>query len=270
MTEPPPFRLDRGGAPLIVSVPHISTYIPPDLARRLSSPGLRGEDTDWHVDRLYGFLDRFDATIIKATHSRYLVDLNRPPDGGKLYPGKAETSLCPTETFAGEPLYLPGGEPDIAEIDRRRREYWQPYHDALETEIGRLRALHPRILLLDAHSISSLVPRLFEGRLPDLNFGTAGGRSAATGLVERLAAAAEGSSFSKIINGRFKGGFITRHYGRPAEGVDAVQLELGWSCYLDPAHPQTYDSVRAAPLVSVLERIISAAVEDRAPNARGP
>jgi N-formylglutamate deformylase len=261
MTQPPVFELRRGSLPLFVSMPHIGTFLPAALESRLSKAALRLEDTDWHVDRLYGFLDSLDVTVITATHSRYLIDLNRPPDGSRLYPGRAETLLCPLETFAGERLYRPGAEPDATEVRERRRMFWQPYHDTIAAELARLKAIHSRVLLFDAHSIRSTVPRLFEGTLPDLNFGTADGQSAADTLVEHLLAASDASSFSRVVNGRFKGGYITRHYGRPTEGIEAIQLELGWNAYLDPTHPDIYDPVRAAPLVAVLERIIAMALE---------
>lgn len=258
MTEPQIFRLRRGNRPLIVSMPHVGTYVPPPIAERLTPAAHRLEDTDWHVDRLYDFLEPLDVTILVATHSRYVVDLNRSALGGKLYPGKVETPLCPTETFAGAPLYRDGEEPGASEIETRRTTYWQPYHDALAAEIMRLRARHQRIVLFDAHSIRSEVPRLFEGRLPDLNFGTADGVAASRTLVGWMSAAAAGADFTLVVNGRFKGGYITRHYGRPMDGIEAVQLELGWRAYLDQARPEIYDPARAAALVEILRRVIAA------------
>lgn len=258
MTAPALFRLHEGQSHLVVSVPHAGVYLPPDIAARLTPVGRATIDTDWHVDSLYDFVPEFDATIIVATHARTVVDLNRPPDGERLYPGLTETGLCPTETFSGLPLYE-GAPPDETEVQRRREIYWHPYHAALEAALHRIRARHGYARLLDAHSIAARLPRLFEGTLPDLNFGTNGGRACAPALAERVVAAAEGR-FSHILNGRFKGGYITRHYGRPAENIDAVQLELSWSTYMDsPAgdRPPPYDPTRAAPLQDVLRRLIA-------------
>lgn len=251
------FRLRQGGSRLVVSIPHAGTFLPPEIAARLAPVGRRMVDTDWHVDRLYDFLPELDATVLIATHSRTVVDLNRAPDGGTLYPGQAETGLCPTETFAGEPLYS-DEPPDAAEREARIARYWQPYHDALAGELARVKALHGSVHLLDAHSIASEIPRLFAGRLPDLNFGTNCGAACDAGLTARAMHAAQGSGFSMVLDGRFKGGAITRHYGHPASGVQAIQLEIAWCTYLDEDSPERFDSERAAPLADVLRRVAEA------------
>jgi N-formylglutamate deformylase len=251
---PPVFTLREGGSRLLVSIPHAGTYVPPGIARALTPAGLAVADTDWHVDRLYGFLAALDATVLVATHSRYVVDLNRGPGGEKLYPGQVETAICPAETFAGEALYEAGG-PDVA---ARVAQYWQPYHAALAGQIGRLRGLHGAVHVLDAHSIHGVIPRLFAGALPDLNLGTHDGASAGAALTARVAAALPGHGFSHVVNGRFKGGYITRHYGAPAQGVHVLQLELAWRSYLDEARPSMWDAARAAKLIGVLRGVADA------------
>jgi N-formylglutamate deformylase len=226
----------------------------------MTPAGLGTIDTDWHVDALYGFLNELDATFIVATHSRNVVDLNRPPDGGKLYPGRAETGICPTETFAGDKLYT-GDPPGPAARAQRVQTYWQPYHAALAEALARTQAIHGHAHLLDAHSIRSRVPRLFDGDLPDLNFGTNDGVACAPALAARVVQSAADRGFSHVLNGRFKGGYITRHYGRPAQGVNAVQLELAQHTYLDdsPAasNPPQFDPPRAARLIEILHSVVA-------------
>jgi N-formylglutamate deformylase len=255
MTSPPLFHLREGTSPLVVSIPHAGIFVPDDIAAQLTPAGLAVPDTDWFVDRLYGFLDELDVTVITATHSRYVVDLNRSPDGGKLYPGQAETGICPTETFAGAPLYA-AEPPDAAARQQRVAHYWQPYHDALAAALGRVRHHHKFVRLLDAHSIPATVPRLFAGALPDLNFGTNDGAAASESLTNRVVAAAAGQNFSHVLNGRFKGGFITRHYGRPAAGVEAIQLELAQRAYMNETNVSKFEPARAAGLVAVLRRVV--------------
>jgi N-formylglutamate deformylase len=235
------FHLTRGDSRLVISVPHAGTYLPDEIARLLTPIGLSVVDTDWHVDRLVDFAPALGATLLVATHSRTVVDLNRAPGGGLLYPGKIETSLCPIETFAGEPLYA-GAPPTAEEIAARTMSYWQPYHDALQAELARVKTLHGRAHLLDLHSIASRVPRLFEGRLPDLNIGTNDGASAEASLIARIVEAAQASApLSMVLNGRFKGGAITRGYGNPAAGVHALQIETAQAAYMDEGDPHRYD-----------------------------
>ncbi len=241
----------------MVSVPHAGTYVPEEIRQRLTPIGQRLVDTDWHVDKLYEFTKALGVTLLVATHARTVVDLNRGTDGARLYPGQAETGICPTEAFGGEPLYA-GEAPDATEIVDRVRRTWQPYHDTLRGELARVKSLHGRACLLDAHSIRQSVPRLFAGKLPDLNFGTNGGRSADSGLVARALAATEGRGFSQVLDGRFRGGYITRHYGDPDNQVDAIQLELAQTTYMDEDAPETYDPDRAAPLIGTLTRLVEA------------
>ncbi|MCS7102096.1 MAG: N-formylglutamate deformylase [Burkholderiaceae bacterium] len=255
------FTLHRGSAPLLVSVPHAGTAIPAALRAAFAERALALEDTDWHVDRLYAFARELGASLIVARLSRYVIDLNRPPENAPLYPGANNTELVPTRSFAGLPLYREGGAPDAAEIERRRALYWQPYHEALAAELARIRAQHGYALLWDGHSIRSQLPWLFEGRLPDLNLGTAGGASCAPSLRDALARAlARQTRFTHVVDGRFKGGYITRRYGRPAEGVHAVQLEMCWSCYMEERPPYAVDPARAAQIEPVLRALLQTAL----------
>ena len=248
--------LHRGDAPLIIDIPHAGTHVPDAIAARLTTAARAVPDTDWHVDRLYAFARAADVTVLAATHSRYVVDLNRDPSGASLYPGADTTELCPTRTFANAAVYAEA-PPDPAEAEARTLTFFHPYHARLSAEIARVRARHGFAVVLDGHSIPAVVPRFFDGRLPDLNLGTANGSSCA-GALETLAVQCLQSepAFSHVVNGRFKGGWITRHYGAPALGVHALQLEMAQSAYLDEAHPQAFDRTRAAPLVAVLERLV--------------
>ncbi len=253
-----PFLFREGSSPLLVSMPHVGLHIPDDIAAGMTDLALTVSDTDWHIDRLYDFLDDLGASVVAATHSRYVVDLNRPPDGASLYPGKATTELCPTGTFDGEPLYRSDATPDEAEIERRVAHYWKPYHAKLEAELARLKAAHGYALLWDAHSIRSEVPRLFEGRLPDFNIGTADGASCDPDLAQSVMAAAEtAQAYNAVLNGRFKGGYITRRYGRPQDGVNAIQLELSQRTYMDEAPPFSFREELAATVRPVIRYMLA-------------
>ena len=251
-------ELVRGDAALIVNVPHAGTFLPPALRARLTAAALAVPDTDWHVEKLYGFVPRTGATLVHATHSRYVVDLNRDPAGVALYAGADNTELCPTRTFDSEPIYA-ADVPAREEIEARTRDCFAPYHRALHAEIRRLRDRHGHVVLLDGHSIRAEVPRFFPGRLPDLNLGTADGASCASSLQAVAAGVlADCAPFTSIVNGRFKGGWITRHYGVPADGVHALQLELAQAAYMDEAPPFPWNAARARPLTTVLERLVAA------------
>lgn len=243
------YTLHQGSAPLLISLPHDGSFIPDDIAARMYPYARRSPDTDWHVSRLYGSLAQtLGASVIRPRASRYVVDLNRPADGHALYPGQRETGLVSTIGFDGEPLYVEGGEPDAAEMQQRVNDFWRPYHQALTQEIARLHATYGRVVIWEGHSIRSHVPMLFEGRLPDLNLGTADGASCSPALQARLAARLEAQSgYSYAINGRFKGGYITRHYAQPAQGVQAVQLELAQLNYMDE-DSFAYDEAKASRL----------------------
>ena len=255
------FSLHRGIAPLLVSLPHDGSFIPPALAERMTTEARRAPDTDWHVSRLYAFAREFGASVLVPRHSRYVVDLNRPEDDTSLYPGQNTTGLCPAVRFSGDPVYLEGQAPDAREIAARIDRYWRPYHDALAGELARLRAAHGRVVLWEGHSIRGEVPFLFEGRLPDLNLGTAAGTSCSPRLQARLEAVLSAQSrYDWVANGRFKGGHITRHYGAPADGVDAVQLEISQRNYMCE-DSFAWDDAAAARLQVVLGTLLEAALD---------
>jgi N-formylglutamate deformylase len=256
------FRFKAGQLPLLVSMPHVGTDIPDDVAAMLAPCAQPRADTDWHLAELYGFAEEMGASTLSARWSRYLIDLNRPPEDSNLYPGLDTTGLCPVDTFGREALYLPGRAPDAGEVQRRLARYWQPYHAQLRAELGRLLALHGRVVLWDAHSIASRVPRFFDGRLPDLNFGTAEGTSCAPGLEQAVVGVARAQQqFSMAVNGRFKGGYITRHYGQPSERVHAIQLEMCQYLYMNEAAPFEYRPQVAAGIQPLLAQMMQASVD---------
>jgi N-formylglutamate amidohydrolase len=245
--------------PLLIDVPHAGTYLPKELAARLSATALALPDTDWHVEKLYGFAAELGCGLFWATHSRYVVDLNRDPSGAALYPGADNTELCPLRTFDSQPIYQPGQEPSADECAARMQTYFQPYHQALAAELDALRARHGYVVLIDGHSIRAQVPRFFTGRLPDLNLGTADGTSCAPSLAEvAWQALGQDPRFTRVHNGRFKGGYVTRHYGRPSDGIHALQLEIAQSSYMDEDTPRSLDLSCAAPLQQVLRRLARA------------
>ncbi|MCX7172273.1 MAG: N-formylglutamate deformylase [Proteobacteria bacterium] len=253
------FELTAGDSPLLISIPHLGTRLPPEVIERFNQQGKAVADTDWHLDRLYDFAVQSGASVIAAIVSRYVIDLNRPPDGASLYPEQTTTGLCPLETFHGEPIYLPGAQPDQAEITRRVATYWKPYHDALADRIQTIRKRHGFVLLWEAHSICSTLPRLFDGVLPDLNFGTFEDRSADKAIGATLCAIAACYGYSWVLNGRFKGGYITRHYGSPEKHVHAVQLEMSQRIYMDESAPFTYRPDLALGIERVLAHLLSEA-----------
>ncbi|RRD56810.1 N-formylglutamate deformylase [Comamonadaceae bacterium OH2545_COT-014] len=257
-TDQPPFHFRQGSRPLLISMPHVGTYLPPCVHARLTDEARQTPDTDWHLERLYDFADALGASVLVATHSRYVIDLNRPPDDSSLYPGQSVTGLCPVDSFDDTPLYRsPDLQPDAAEVQDRRAAIWQPYHNQLAAELDRLRQQHGCAALWDAHSIRSVLPRFFEGRLPDLNLGTADGQSCAPALAERLLdIARQAPGYSSVLNGRFKGGYITRRYGQPERGVHAVQLEMTQCSYMQEAPPFGYLPDVAAQVQPHLRRMV--------------
>jgi formiminoglutamase len=254
-------EIHRGSAPLLISLPHTGTDIPPAIAGRLVSRERALRDTDWRVDALYGFARELGATLLRTAVSRTVIDVNRDPAGTSLYPGQATTGLVPLETFDGERLYRAGQEPPQAETEERRRTWFEPYHAALAAEIERLQNGHGRIIVYDCHSIRSFVPRLFPGELPIFNIGTNGGTSCDGGLEDAVAAACRESGESLAVNGRFRGGWITRHYGRPHDGVHALQMELAQRFYMDEEQPAAAAREKAARASARLRRIIAAALD---------
>ena len=259
------FDYREGAGPLVVSMPHTGVRLPDDIAGRYNDVGRSVCDTDWHIDKLYDFVGELGATVIAARWSRWVIDLNRDPEGAALYPGSFETGLCPTQTFAKEPIYAEDGAPDDAEVARRLDAYWRPYHRQLRAALDAAKARHGYALLLDAHSIVSHCPLLFDGRLPDINFGTNGGRSCPPAVVAAATEALDGHGFTHVLDGRFKGGWITRHYGRPDEGIHALQIELAQAAYMNEAAPRDFDAVFAQPLRNALADVLTAAVKAAAP-----
>lgn len=252
------FRLTRGNTPLLISLPHVGVEIPEGLRARMTQEALALPDTDWHVEKLYAFARMHQVSMLEARQSRYVIDLNRDPSGASLYPGKSTTELCPLTTFASEPVYRTGEEPTAQEIEARKRDVFVPYHDTLRTELDRIRARHGYALLLEGHSIRSYVPRFFEGRLPDLNLGTADGHTASPRVEEAAHAVLQSSGMSFVVNGRFKGGYITRHFGRPSENIHALQLEMALGCYMQEEPPYPFEATQAGPLIAVLTRLVQA------------
>lgn len=256
------FHFQAGELPLLVSCPHAGTEIPPELAARMTPAALAVADTDWHLPRLYAFARELGASMLVARYSRYVVDLNRPPEDTSLYPGQDTTGLCPTDTFRKEALYREGRAPDAAERAARRERYWAPYHVQLAAELERLRAAHGYAVLWEAHSIASVLPRFFEGKLPDLNLGTAEGHSCAAPVQAAVEAAMRGQGrYTWVANGRFKGGYITRHYGRPEAGIHALQMEICQCTYMEEAPPFTYRPDLAAGVAPVLRAMVEGALD---------
>lgn len=258
----PWLSVHRGEAPLIISIPHAGTDIATEMEERLLSPTIARSDADLHVEKLYGFARDIGATVISTAISRTVIDVNRDPSGASLYPGQITTGLCPITTFDGDPFYRADDEPDAAEIERRHDSWFAPYHAAISAEIARLRAAYPHIVLYDAHSIRSHVPRLFDGQLPLFNIGTNYGTSCAPELTRAVEMICAGSGESWITDGRFRGGWITRHYGAPEQGVHAIQMELAMRGYLDESapFPAPWDENLARPVQATLARILTACI----------
>ena len=257
-----PFTFHAGTAPLLISMPHAGTHVPADMAQAFTPEAQQVHDTDWHMPQLYAFAKAMGASLLAATHSRYVVDLNRPPNGESLYPGQSVTGLCPVDTFDDTPIYA-DQRSAVAddEVERRKALYWQPYHTQLRAELERLLALHGKVVLWDAHSIRSVLPRFFEGKLPDLNLGTADGNSCDPALATALLGIAQqAQGYTAVLNGRFKGGYITRHYGDPARNIHAVQLEMTQCSYMQETWPFDYLPERAAAIQPTLEQLLGKAL----------
>lgn len=254
-----PYRYYEGSTPLLVSVPHAGTFVPAEMLDRMTGPARLLPDTDWHVDRLYDFAGTLDASLLIATHSRYVIDVNRPPDNSPLYPDADNTGLCPTTLFDHTAIYVSGAEPDAAQIERRMKKIWRPYHERLIEVLQQKVDRYGVALLYEAHTIPSRVPRFFQGRLPDLNLGTANGRSASSELETLLFEICRSAhGYTSVLNGRFTGGYITRHYGRPSESIHAVQLELSQCTYMDENSPFHFEPALADRVRPVLRRLLQA------------
>ncbi|UWR10341.1 N-formylglutamate deformylase [Sulfitobacter mediterraneus] len=250
-------EITQGGSPIVLGMPHTGTEVPPEIWDKLNERGQALADTDWHIDRLYNGLG-LDVTVVRTPIHRYVIDPNRGPDDASLYPGQNTTGLCPLTDFEGFPIYHDGQEPDAEEVEQRRKAYHAPYHDALSTELARVKAKHGIALLYDCHSIRSVIPYLFDDTLPDLNIGTNSSTSCGQFVeraVETRCRAAQ--DYSSVLNGRFKGGWTTRHYGQPAENIHAIQMELAQSTYMDETPPWQWRADKAERLRPVLYRILN-------------
>jgi N-formylglutamate deformylase len=252
------YDFHQGSTPLLISIPHAGTEVPEALAQRFTVVGRGLPDTDWYVHHLYEFARGLGASIIKANYSRYVVDLNRSADSASLYVGNPTSPVCPIETFGGSFIYMAGHEPDQREIAARIDEYWRPYHERIATELAALRGAHGRALLWDAHSITSEIPGLFEGVLPDFNLGTRDGASCPRALSDALLqTVVRDGEFGAVLDGRFKGGYITQHYGQPANDVYAVQLEVAQRAYMNEGPEHVWDPQRAERAQALISRLLS-------------
>ena len=250
-----------GASPLLMSIPHVGEYIPSGIATQLTDAGAHITDTDWHLDRLYNFTDELRLNVLKANYSRYVVDLNRSPNNESLYPGQNVTELVPTSTFAEEPLYAANTQPDDAETRRRRETYWQPYHKKVSGALSEIKDKFGYVVLFDCHSIKSIVPRFFEGTLPDFNLGTSSGDSCAISLRETLTSALSwDNNYTLAVDGRFKGGYITRHYSDPANNIHGFQLELSLATYMNEEPAIIWQEDLAEKVRPSLKRMLEAAL----------
>ncbi|TQV82764.1 N-formylglutamate deformylase [Aliikangiella coralliicola] len=241
------YEFCKGSLPILVSMPHNGTLIPDKIAKNMTTSALEVVDTDWFMDRIYGFAQDMGCSLLKPLFSRYVIDLNRPQDNKSLYPGADTTELCPTTQFDRQPIYLEGRQPSENEIKSRVDEFWKPYHLKLKEELDEMVNQFGYALLFEAHSIKSVVPRFFEGQLPDFNFGNFDQKSSSKDFT-KLVDDWQPEGYSKVFNARFKGGYITRHYGKPENGIDSLQLELSQATYLNE-DKLNYDEEKAALVV---------------------
>ncbi len=249
--------VSQGGSPIVLGLPHTGTDVPPEIWERLNERGRALADTDWHIDRLYRDLG-LDLTRVRTPVHRYVIDVNRGPDDASLYPGQNTTGLCPLTDFDGMPIYREGMEPDAAEVARRKEAYHAPYHAALSTELARVKEKHGVAVLYDCHSTRSIIPYLFADTLPDFNIGTNSSASCSMGVEKSVHTRCRAAqAYTCVLNGRFKGGWTTRHYGQPADNIHAVQMELAQSTYMDEFPPWTYRPDKAERLRPVLYRILN-------------
>lgn len=253
-----PVSVKQGDSPIVLAMPHTGTYVPEKVMSSLNTTGQGLSDTDWHIDKLYAELLP-NASIVKANFHRYVIDANRDPSGQSLYPGQNTTGLCPLTDFDGNKLYNHGSEPDDAEIESRRLSFHAPYHRAIEQQLANAKERHGVAVLYDCHSIRSLIPYLFEGKLPDFNIGTFDGKSCDARLSEAVENHCRHSApYSSVLNGRFKGGWTTRHYGQPQNNVHAIQMELSQCNYMEEQAPWHYKPEAAEQLRNVLMPMLEA------------
>jgi len=253
------YQLIKGSVPLLISMPHNGEEIPSDIAQVMTEKGIEVADTDWYMDRLYAFARKLGAFILVPKYSRYVIDLNRDPNGVDLYPGANSTELCPTTAFDLSPLYKDKHAPSAEQVSQRVLKYWQPYHDVLSSTLSAIQQQFGRAVLLEAHSIRSIVPRFFDGQLPDFNFGSSDGKSCAADLVESITSL-DYAPYSMVCNGRFKGGYITRAYGQPEKNIHAIQLELSQRTYMDE-QAMTYQEEFAQQVQPKLQMLVQALID---------
>ncbi|MCW2480875.1 N-formylglutamate deformylase [Candidatus Symbiopectobacterium sp. NZEC135] len=250
-----PFDFQSGTLPLLVSIPHAGTRLTPEVEDGLSDAARPQPDTDWHIPHLYDFVREMGASVLVGHYSRMVVDLNRPADDTPLY-ASATTGLFPSTLFDGTPTFVSGKTPTSEQRNGYLQHIWQPYHQQIQQELARLKARYGYALLFDAHSIASHIPRLFDGKLPDLNIGTNGGESCSHEVEATIRACCEAQDqYSWVINGRFKGGYITR-YGQPAQQQHAVQLELAQCNYMEEQAPFAWHAEKAAALQVQLKKLL--------------
>jgi formiminoglutamase len=259
-TQTPPFHFFAGNTPLLISIPHVGTDLTPQVEAGLSDAARPLPDTDWHLTRLYDFAGKLGASVLGARYSRFVIDLNRPPDDKPLY-ATATTGLYPDILFDGTPAFRPGKVPGDDQKAFALSEIWRPYHEKIGDELKRLKQRFGYAVLFDAHSIRGHIPRLFEGQLPDFNIGTNEGKSCDAGLTERLAKVCNATGYRHVVNGRFKGGYITRNYGNPANGIHAVQLELAQRTYMQEALPFDYIEAQAQKVQPILQLFVQALID---------
>ncbi|HOY71322.1 MAG TPA: N-formylglutamate deformylase [Methylotenera sp.] len=254
------FHFHGGNSPILISMPHVGTALPNELKSRLTTNAQNLPDVDWHLPLLYSIVEKYDISVLHAEFARNVIDLNRPPENTSLYPGQDVTGLCPIDTFSKELIYLKNMQPNEQEVQERIKQYWQPYHKKIKAELERIHSIHGIAILWDAHSIASHVPRFFDGKLPDLNFGTANISSCNISLQEAIEKTMIQSdnavNYSYVFNGRFKGGYITRHYGAPEKNIHAIQLEMSQSIYMEEKPPYKYDEALALKLKPLLSDLI--------------
>ena len=256
-----PVEVIQSDGPVILGQPHGGTFVPEEIMSRLNDNGRLLADTDWHIGKLYNDM-LVGASIVRATFHRYVIDANRDPTGASLYPGQNTTGLCPVTDFDGAPIWKTGAEPNARDITKLTAEFHRPYHAALEKEIARVKAKHGIAIVYDCHSIRSRIPFLFEGELPALNFGTDNGKTCAPSIESEPLRIANASGFSTVLNGRFRGGWTTRHYGKPETGVHAIQMEIAQSAYLEAeAPPWAYCEEKAEHLRRTLKKILQSIAE---------
>lgn len=254
-----PYLFVQGKAPILISIPHMGQEIPQDIKARMTPVAHQVPDTDWHLDIMYDFAREMGASLLHARYSRYVVDLNRPPTDDNLYPGQTKTGLYPEYAFRGEPLYLDGQGVTEQEKPQRLEKYWKPYHQKLQQALKDIRDQHGKVMLWEAHSIASVLPRLFPGKLPDLNIGTDNGKACDADMLAAIENSLADCPFSWVSNGRFKGGYITRQYGNPSEGIHAIQLEMCQSTYMNEDYPFEYRPAVANKVKPYVQGMVEAA-----------